>query len=128
MRCGRASNTRDLSERVVLGLHRCPRLRPIGWCDIASADVRFRRGRMSIVTDPSTTSRVDDSRRLIAYDEHRDVSVFLSADGQVIVNDGQSRRSWISTDVERDLRDWLPPGQYELAMNALRRYSLFPLR
>ena len=62
--------------------------------------------------------------RLIAYDEGRDVSVFLTDRDRVFVHDGRTMRNWTLADPKVELRDWLPPGQYDLAMNALSRYPL----
>jgi hypothetical protein len=75
------------------------------------------------VTNTEQALRADSSWRLIAYDEHLDVSVFLSDHGRVIVHDGRAMSSWTVAEPELDLRDWLPPGQFDLAMRALRRYS-----
>ena len=75
------------------------------------------------VTNRPYHPRTDASCRMIAYDERLDVSVFLTDHGRVIVHDGHAMSSWTVAEPEQDLRDWLPPGQYDLAMSALRRYS-----
>lgn len=62
--------------------------------------------------------------RLIAYDDRRDVSVFLTDRDRVFVHDGPTMNNWTLTNPKDELRDWLPPGQYALARDALSRYSL----
>ena len=62
--------------------------------------------------------------RVITYDDQRDVTVFLTNDERVIVHDGQTMKTWTLADPAKELHDWLPPGQYALAMSVLGRYSL----
>ena len=61
---------------------------------------------------------------MIAYDDRLDVSVFLTDHGRVFVHDGHAMSTWTLADPREELRDWLPPAQYELAMSTLSRYSL----
>jgi hypothetical protein len=61
---------------------------------------------------------------MIAYDDRLDVSVFLTDRDRVFVHDGRTMNNWTLADPKEELRDWLPPGQYALAMQALSRYSL----
>lgn len=61
---------------------------------------------------------------MIAYDDRLDVAVFLTDRDRVFVHDGHAMNNWTLTDPKEELRDWLPPAQYELAMDALSRYSL----
>ena len=61
---------------------------------------------------------------MIAYDEGLDISVFLTDRDRVFVHDGRTMRNSTLADPKVELRDWLPPSQYDLAMNALSRYSL----
>jgi len=75
------------------------------------------------VTNLQYHPRTDSSCRMIAYDERRDVSVFVTDHGRVIVHDGHAMSSRTVAEPERDLRDWLPPGQYDLAISAIKRYS-----
>ena len=68
--------------------------------------------------------RSDSTCRMIAYDEQLDVPVFLTERDRVFVHDGHTMSNWTLADPKAELRDWLPPGQYDLAMDALSRYSL----
>ena len=61
---------------------------------------------------------------MIAYDDRLDVSVFLTDHDRVFVHDGHTMSTWTLGDPKEELHDWLPPGQYALAMDALSRYSL----
>jgi hypothetical protein len=61
---------------------------------------------------------------VIAYDDRLDVSVFLTDHGRVFVHDGHTMNNRTLADPAKELRDWLPPSQYTLAMDALNRYSL----
>ena len=61
---------------------------------------------------------------MIAYDEQLDISVFLTERDRVFVHDGHTMSDSTLTDPKEELRDWLPPSQYDLAMDALSRYSL----
>jgi hypothetical protein len=61
---------------------------------------------------------------MIAYDDRLDVSVFLTDSDRVFVHDGHTMKTWTLSDPKEELRDWLSPAQYELAMAALSRYSL----
>ena len=61
--------------------------------------------------------------RIIAYDDRLDVSVFVTDRDRVFVHDGQTMNTLTLADPKEELRDWLPPAQYELAMDALSRYS-----
>jgi hypothetical protein len=60
---------------------------------------------------------------MIAYDDRLDVSVFLTDHDHVFVHDGHTMNTCTLADPTEELRDWLPPGQYALAMHALSRYS-----
>ena len=62
--------------------------------------------------------------RVIAYDDKLDVTVLLTNDERVIVHDGHTMSTWTLADPAKELHDWLPPGEYALAMSALGRYSL----
>ena len=75
-------------------------------------------------TDHHQDPRRNVTCRLIAYDEGRDVSVFLTDRDRVFVHDGRTMRNWTLADPKVELRDWPPTGQYDLAMNALTCYSL----
>ena len=68
--------------------------------------------------------RVDG--RMIAYDDRLDVSVFLTDDDRVVVYDGRTQRVWTVSEPEQELHDWLPPGQYALAISVLRRFAVVP--
>jgi hypothetical protein len=68
--------------------------------------------------------RSDASCRMIAYDEQLDVSAFLTERDRVFVHDGQTMSNWTLANPKEELRDWLPPVHYDLAMDALSRYSL----
>ena len=61
---------------------------------------------------------------MIAYDDRLDVSVFLTDHDRVFVHDGHTMNTRTLADPKEELHDWLPPGQYALAMDALSRYSL----
>ena len=61
---------------------------------------------------------------MIAYDDRLDVSVFLTDHDRVFVHDGHTMNTRTLADPKQELRDWLPPGQYAVAMDALSRYSL----
>jgi hypothetical protein len=63
---------------------------------------------------------------MIAYDDRLDISVFLSEHDRVFVYDGHAMSTWTVADPKEELRDWLPPGQYALAMDALSRYTVLP--
>jgi hypothetical protein len=63
---------------------------------------------------------------MIAYDDRLDVSVFLTDDERVVVYDGRTRNAWALSEPEQELQDWLPPGQYALAINVLRRFAVVP--
>ena len=76
------------------------------------------------LANPRQDPRRNGAWRMIAYDDRLDVSVFLTDRDQVVVRDGQRTLTWTLVDPELELRDWLPPGQYDLAMHALSRYSL----
>jgi hypothetical protein len=63
------------------------------------------------------------ARRMIAYDDQLDISVFLTEHDRVFVHDGHAMNTWTVADPKEELRDWLPPGQYALAMDALSRMT-----
>jgi hypothetical protein len=75
------------------------------------------------LANPGHDPRKNGTWRMIAYDDRLDVSVFLTDHDRVLVRDGQTMRTWTLVDPELELHDWLPPGQYALAMHALSRYS-----
>ena len=75
--------------------------------------------------DPHQDPRRNVTCRIIAYDDRLDVSVFLTDRDRVFVHDGRTMNNWTLADPKVELRDWLPPAEYELAMDALSRYS-FP--
>lgn len=73
--------------------------------------------------DPHQDPRRNVTCRIIAYDDRLDVSVFLTDRDRVFVHDGHTMSTLTLADPKEELRDWLPPAQYELAMYALSRYS-----
>jgi hypothetical protein len=75
------------------------------------------------VASPHQDPWRDITCRLIAYDDRLDVSVFLTDHDRVFVHDGHAMHTRTLADPKDELRDWLPPGQYALAMHALTRYS-----
>jgi hypothetical protein len=76
------------------------------------------------LADTQWRPRSGIARRVIAYNDQLDVTVFLTNDERVIVHDGQTMNTWTLTDPAKELHDLLPPGHYALAMSALGRYSL----
>jgi hypothetical protein len=76
------------------------------------------------LADAQQNPRSDIPGRVIAYDDKLDVTVFLAYDERVIVHDGHTANIWTLADPAKELHDWLPPGEYALAMSALGRYSL----
>lgn len=62
------------------------------------------------------TGRISGS--LIAYDDRREVSVYLTTDERVIVYDGGKQKHYVLDDPEEQLRGWLSPAAYSDAMEA----------
>jgi hypothetical protein len=61
------------------------------------------------LANPHRDPRRNIACRLIAYDDRRDVSVFLTDHDRVFVHDGHTMNTRTLTEPKEELRDWLPP-------------------